>query len=41
MGDLTSSEKPSVRPIESDLIGIYRLDEKTLKMMRDEGGYVD
>ncbi|MDX6499894.1 MAG: hypothetical protein QOG23_3154 [Blastocatellia bacterium] len=40
-GRLTSSEKPSVRPTESDLIGIYRLDEKTLKMMRDEGGYTN
>src|SRR5258706_777950 len=40
-GRLTSSEKPSVRPTESDLIGIYRLDDKTLKMMRDEGGHTN
>lgn len=35
------SQKPQSQPAVSDLAGTYRLDEATVKTMREEGGYTE
>src|SRR5260370_4337952 len=33
-------DRPSVKPVMSDVAGTYGLDEATLEFMREQGGYV-